>query len=91
MGAKKFAPIILKLFVIKIYNEVINLKKTIKKGKTAISIFYEYWERDGGIPTRAEFENEYYGKVCERGESNYYYKVKENFLKQLEEQEVDFK
>lgn len=67
------------------------MKKAIKNGKTAISIFYEYWERDGGIPTRAEFENEYYGKVCERGESNYYYKVKDNFLKQLEEQGVDYK
>lgn len=60
----------------------------------AISIFYEYFEKDGGIPTKKEFDEWFYNK--DLGEkSKYYYQVKRQFLQQLKEkniiQECDFK
>ena len=56
----------------------------------AISIFYEFFERDGGIPTKKEFDKWFYNK--EQGDANnYYYQVKRQFLKKLEEKGVNIK
>lgn len=56
----------------------------------AISIFYEFFERDGSIPTKKEFNKWFYNK--EQGDANnYYYQVKRQFLKKLEEKGVNIK
>ncbi len=56
----------------------------------AIQIFYERFEKDGGIPTKKEFDEWFYGKDRGRA-SRYYYQVKRQFLKELEEKGVNVK
>lgn len=50
----------------------------MKIRKKACQIFEEFEEREGRLPTKTEFEQEYYGEV--KKESRYYYMVKRRYL-----------
>lgn len=78
----------------KTYEEMLSSWQDMVKDRIhlwkAISIFYEYFERDGGIPTKKEFDKWFYNK--EQGDANnYYYQVKRQFLKELEKKGVNIK
>lgn len=54
------------------------------KGVKAIQIFYDFQRLENRLPTKAEFDEAYYGRVLRRGESNWYYAVKKKFLEESE-------
>ena len=54
---------------------------------SAVEIFYLYEEKEQRLPTKKEWEIEYYGRVCDRNESNYYYSVKRKYLAEREANE----
>ena len=56
-----------------------------KRTVTAYSIFDKYERLENRLPTREEFELEFYGKVRERNESRYYYQAKRKYLAEKEE------
>lgn len=56
----------------------------VNKGAKAIQIFYDYDKQENRLPTKAEFDQAYYGRVLKRGESNYYYEVKRKYVKEKE-------
>lgn len=49
-------------------------------GNQAIKIFEEYQRIENRMPTKKEWDYEYYGREMRRGESNYYYTVKKKWL-----------
>jgi hypothetical protein len=51
---------------------------------SAIEIFREYERLENRLPTKAEWEMEWFGRVCRRNENNYYYQVKKKFLEECE-------
>lgn len=53
-------------------------------GVRAIKLFEEMDRLENRLPTKAEFDEAYYGRVLRRGESNYYYQVKRKYLKERE-------
>lgn len=53
-----------------------------RKGMKAIQIFIDYMRFENRMPTRKEFEREWYGREMPRGKSNYYYQVREKFLEE---------
>ncbi len=52
------------------------MKRTFK----AIQIFYNYDRLENRLPSKDEFDMEWYGRKLNRGVSNYYYQVKKIFL-----------
>lgn len=58
--------------------------KKLNKGVKAIQIFYDFEKLENRLPTKAEFDQAYYGRVLRRGESNWYYQVKKDFLMERE-------
>ena len=56
--------------------------KTLKRGKTAYSIFDDYMKFENRIPTKKEFDFEFYGKETPHNQTNYYYTVRRNWLSQ---------
>lgn len=50
----------------------------------AIQIFYDYDRLENRLPTREEFEKDYYGRVMKPTESRYYYTVRKKFLEERE-------
>ena len=56
------------------------MKRTFK----AIQIFIDYDKLENRLPTRKEFELAWFGRELRRNESNYYYKVKKDFLAERE-------
>ena len=53
----------------------------MKRKMNAIQIFYDYDRLENRLPTREEFEKEYYGQT-KRG--TYYYQVKREYLEERE-------
>lgn len=53
---------------------------------SAIEIFREYERLENRLPTKEEWEMEWFGRVCRRNENNYYYQVKKRFLQEREEE-----
>ena len=51
---------------------------------SAIEVFREFERLENRLPTQAEWEMEFYGRVCRRNENNYYYQVKRKFLEEKE-------
>lgn len=47
---------------------------------SATAIFDEYMRLENRIPSKAEWEMEFYGRMCKRNENNYYYQVKKRWL-----------
>ena len=56
------------------------------RGIKAVQIFYDFERLENRLPTKAEFDQAYYGKELRRGESNYYYQVKQKYLQEREEE-----
>lgn len=56
------------------------MKKLLKKGKNAYSIFEDYLRLENRMPTKKEFDIEFYGRALDHNESNYYYYVKRRYL-----------
>lgn len=56
----------------------------MKRAFKAIQIFYNYDKLENRLPTKEEFDKEWYGKKLRRGVSNYYYQVKRMFLEEGE-------
>lgn len=56
--------------------------KKVDNSIKAIKIFYDYERMENRLPTKQEFDLAYYGRILERGESNWYYKVKRNFIEE---------
>ena len=54
----------------------------IERKTRAIEVFKEFERLENRLPTKAEFDQEYYGRVLKRGESNWYYAVKRKFLQE---------
>lgn len=51
---------------------------------SAIEIFREYERLENRLPTKAEWEMEWFGRVCSRNENNYYYQVRRKYLQEKE-------
>lgn len=60
--------------------------KKVNKGMKAVQIFYDYERLENRLPSRNEFDLAFYGRILSRGESNYYYQVKREFLKETKEE-----
>lgn len=55
----------------------------MKFRKKAIQIFEDFMRLENRIPTREEWEEEYYGEeAAEKSKNKYYYKVKRMFLEE---------
>lgn len=52
----------------------------MKRAFKAIQIFYNYEKLENRLPSKDEFDMEWYGRKLRRGVSNYYYQVKKSFL-----------
>ena len=50
----------------------------------AIQIFYDYERFENRMPTKEEWEKEFYGRVMRPTESRYYYQVRKRFLQECE-------
>ena len=48
--------------------------------KTGATIFEMYEKLKNRIPTKAEFDLEFYGRILRHNESNHYYNVKRKWL-----------
>lgn len=59
--------------------------KKVNKGMKAVQIFYDFERLENRLPSKNEFDLAYYGKELRRGQSNYFYQVKREFLKEMEE------
>ena len=53
-------------------------------GTKAIQIFKEFERLENRLPGKSEFDQEFYGRILKRGESNYYYQVKRKYLQEKE-------
>jgi hypothetical protein len=58
----------------------------MKRPFKAIQIFIDYEILENRLPSRKEFELAWFGRELRRNESNYYYKVKRDFLKEREDE-----
>lgn len=56
----------------------------MKRQFKAIQIFYDFDRMENRLPSRKEFELAWFGRELRHNESNYYYKVKKDFLKECE-------
>ena len=54
--------------------------KKVNNGIKAIQVFYDYERLENRLPTKQEFDLAYYGRILQRGESNWYYQVKRKFI-----------
>lgn len=51
-----------------------------RKVRKAADIFDEYMKLENRIPSKQEFDLEFYGRIMRRNESNHYYNVKRKWL-----------
>ena len=58
--------------------------KKANKGIKAIQVFYDFERLENRLPEKSEFDLAFYGRELRRGESNYYYQAKREFLKEME-------
>lgn len=56
----------------------------MKRPFKAIQIFIDYEKLENRLPSRKEFELAWFGRELRHNESNYYYKVKKDFLAERE-------
>jgi hypothetical protein len=54
--------------------------KVLQRGKTAYSIFDDYMRFENRIPSKSEFDLEFYGRKTLHNQTNYYYQVKKKWL-----------
>jgi hypothetical protein len=58
----------------------------MKRPFKAIQIFIDYEKLENRLPSRKEFELAWFGRELRCNESNYYYKVKRDFLAEREDE-----
>lgn len=56
------------------------MKKKLSRTRNAYSIFEEYERVENRLPSKLEFDQAFYGRPLNYGESNYYYTAKKKWL-----------